>query len=134
MGFVFFPKKVDVDLPLNVETLSGKFRRIRFNDVGMHSEQTDRQTFFLIYIDRLAEVPDGGQHNKMFFFFAHRERRFFCPFTEHVFITFLCSLSCCAINNISFVSKGERREIPLLSAQTAFSRLRYRPAAKIDTH
>jgi hypothetical protein len=71
---------------------------------------------------------------KWVFFLAHRERRFFCSFTEHVFITFLCSLSCRAINNISFVSKGEMREIPLVSAQTAFSRLLYRPAAKIDTH
>ena len=52
VGFVFFEKKVDVDLPLAVETLPGKFRCIRSNGVGMHSEQTDKQTNILPYIYR----------------------------------------------------------------------------------
>jgi hypothetical protein len=47
---------------------------------------------------------------------------------------FLQLLTSHDINNISVVSKGERREIPLVSAQTAFGRLRYRPAAKVDAH
>ena len=55
VGFVFFPNRVDVDLPLDVKTLPGKCRCIRSNGVGMHSEQTnkqtDRQTFFLTYIE-----------------------------------------------------------------------------------
>ena len=62
-GFGFSEKKVDVDLPLVVETLPGKFRCIRFNGVGMHSEQTDRQTFFLIYIEdgRLCSQEENAQ-------------------------------------------------------------------------
>ena len=44
VGFVFFSNKVDVDLPLNTEIICGKFRCIRSNGVGMHSELTNKQT------------------------------------------------------------------------------------------
>jgi hypothetical protein len=40
-------------------------------------------------------------------------------------------LSCHAINNMSLVSKGGTLEIPLVTAQTAFDRLRYQLPAKI---
>ena len=55
VGFVFFLNKVDVDLLLDVEAIPGKFHRNRLYGVETHSEQTDRQTdrqtFFFIYID-----------------------------------------------------------------------------------
>jgi hypothetical protein len=44
VGFVFLSNKVDVDLPLDIEIICGKFRCIRSNGVGMHSEQTNKQT------------------------------------------------------------------------------------------
>ena len=53
----FFGKKVDVDLPLGEESILGKFGRIWLHRVQMHKEQTDKQTFFFIYIDNILVVP-----------------------------------------------------------------------------
>jgi hypothetical protein len=44
VGLVSFSNQVDVDLPLGVETIPGKFHRNRLYGVRMHSEQTNRQT------------------------------------------------------------------------------------------
>ena len=60
VGFVLFSNKVDVDLPLGVETIPGKFHRNRLYGVETYSEQTnkqtDRQTFIFIYIDRWTDI------------------------------------------------------------------------------
>ena len=48
----FFRKKLDVDLPLDQKIVPTKFHRNRLYGVETYSEQTDRQTFFFIYIDR----------------------------------------------------------------------------------
>ncbi len=54
-GLIFFGKKVDVDLPLDVKIVSGKFGCICSYGLQTHSEQTNKQTnkqtFFFIYID-----------------------------------------------------------------------------------
>ena len=69
VGFVFFSNKVDVDLPLGVETIPGKFHQNRLYGVETYSEQTnkqtDRQTFIFIYIDRLADIPDDDWGDEM---------------------------------------------------------------------
>ena len=42
----------------------------------MHKEQTDRQTFFFIYIDRLAGVPDVGRKTSILkFHMLENDRR-----------------------------------------------------------
>ena len=48
VGFVFSPKKVDVDLLLDRMIIRGKFHRIRSNGVRMHSEQTDKHSSLYI--------------------------------------------------------------------------------------
>jgi len=70
VGFNYSQEKVDVDLPLGVETIPGKFHRNRLYGVEMHSEQTnkqtdrqtDRQTSFFIYIDRSNKFLILRQH------------------------------------------------------------------------
>ena len=57
VGFVFFRKKLDVDLPLDEKIVPGKFHQDQLYGVETYSEQTDRQTDILLYIYRLAEVP-----------------------------------------------------------------------------
>ena len=47
-GFVIFVGEDSIDLLLDADIILGICHRIRSNDVGMHSEQTDRQTFFFI--------------------------------------------------------------------------------------
>ena len=47
----FFRKKVDIDLLLDVKITRGKFRCVRSNGVGMHSEET----FFFTLIDRYVD-------------------------------------------------------------------------------
>ncbi len=43
-GLIFFGKKVDVDLPLDVKIVSGKFGCICSYGLQTHSEQTNKQT------------------------------------------------------------------------------------------
>ena len=51
VGLLFFSKKLDVDLPLGEKIVPGKFHQNWSYGVETHSEQTNRQTFFFIYID-----------------------------------------------------------------------------------
>jgi len=44
-------KEIARDLPLDERRVHGKFGCIFSYDIGMHKEQTDRQTFFFIYIE-----------------------------------------------------------------------------------
>ena len=51
IGFEFFSKKVDVDLPLDEKIVPGKFHQDRLHGVETYSEQTNKQTnFLLLYI------------------------------------------------------------------------------------
>jgi hypothetical protein len=45
------PRQPRLDLPLDLEECHGKFGDASYYRAQMHKEQTDRQTFFFIYID-----------------------------------------------------------------------------------
>jgi hypothetical protein len=47
------PRQPRLDLPLDLEECHGKFGDASYYRAQMHKEQTDRQTFFFIYIDRV---------------------------------------------------------------------------------
>jgi hypothetical protein len=47
-ALIFFGKKVDVDLPLDVKKIHGKFRCIWLYGFEMHSEQTNRHSSLYI--------------------------------------------------------------------------------------
>ncbi len=53
-GLIFFGKKVDVDLFLDVKIVFGKFGCISSYGLQTHSEQTNKQTDILLYIYRLV--------------------------------------------------------------------------------
>ena len=55
-GPMFFRQKVAVDFLLDERMVPEKFRCICSYRIQMHEEQTNKQTFFFIYIDTIIYI------------------------------------------------------------------------------
>ena len=145
----FFSNQVHADLPLDIKIIPGSFHRNRLYGMRMHSEQTDRQTDTLLYLYRLAEVPDDvcetlcscpAVHRSLIWYYSPHLILSYPFYISHpspigLFSTFGERLwkifPHCTVSNNLLTSECRTCEFLSTATQTALDRLRYRPATKI---